>query len=369
MKIVHAFLRDLGGEFTSDLFKELPKKLGEPIPEPISKIYSDYFTATGLAPIRIRRNVETVRFDRGTAELATHLKLFSYGVVLFEYMLTLDGNLLTIEELARLHSVNLETRGQQTFDALFKDDLTRVEALLKEGVRKEYETQTFNDHFVAYLDDTQREPDQAVSLLLPQMFDPSAPARRHGISQISVGEEHDYLFLLGQRAYIAPVPDSLDILNLLELSRVQLYELKIYDYILDRAIENTYQFLDQLPREESIMPLSWLRTDYKQRISHVLRLTEIRMDLVDLVKDVTNTSKVTDDPFFATLYRNLNETFQVSSWFQSVRDKIEEIDSAQRVIMERIDHSRATALEMTIIILILIEIVMPLFQFISSHFF
>lgn len=369
MKIVHAFLRDLGGEFTSEIFRELPKKLGELIPEPVSKIYSDYFTATGLAPVRIRRSVEKVRFDKGMAELTTYLKLFSYGVVLFEYMLTLDGGMLTIEEMARLSAINLETRGHQTFDALFKEDLVRVEALLKEGVRKEYDTQIFNDHFVAYLDDTQREPDQAVSLLLPQMFDPSSPARRHGISQISVGEERDYMFLLGQRAYIAPIPDSLDILNFLELSRVQLYELKIYDYILDRAIENTYQFLDQLPREESILPLAWLRKDYKQRISHVLRLTEIRMDLVDLVKDITNTSKVTDDPFFATLYRNLNDTFQVSSWFQSVRDKIDEIDSAQKVIMERVDLSRATALEMTVIILIFIEIVMPLFQFVSSHSF
>lgn len=369
MKIVHAFLRDLGGEFTAEIFRELPKKLGELIPEPVSKIYSDYFTAAGLAPVRIRRHLETVRFDNGSAELVTHLKLFSYGVVLFEYTLTLDSSLLTIEELTRLSSVNLETRGQQSFDALYKDDLVKVEALLKEGVRQEYDIHSFSDHFVVYLDDKQREPDQAISMLLPQMFDPSTPTRRHGISQISVGEECDHMFLLGQRAYISPLPDSLDILNFLELSRVQLFELKIYDYILDRAIENTYQFLDQLPREESIMPLAWLRTDYKRRISHVLRLTEIRMDLVDLVKDVTNTSKVTDDPFFATLYRNLNDTFQVSSWFQSVRDKIEEIDSAQKVIMERIDLSRATALEMTIIILILIEIVMPLFQFISTRFF
>lgn len=369
MKIVHVFLRDLGGEFTSELFHELPKKLGEAVPEPISKIYSDYFTAVGLAPVRINRSTEKVRFDSGTGELKTHLKLFSYGVVLFEYTLTLDSSMLTLEELARLSSVNLETRGQQSFEALFRDDLGKIEAVLKENVRKEYDIQTFNDHFIVYLDDMHREPDQAVSMLLPQMFDPSSPARRHGISQISVGEEHDHMFLLGQRAYLSPLPDGFDILNFIELSRVQLFELKIYDYILDRAIENTYQFLDQLPREESILPLSWLRTDYKRRISHVLRLTEIRMDLVDLVKDVTNTSKVTDDPFFATLYRNLNETFQVGSWFQSVRDKIEEIDSAQRVIMERIDHSRATALEMTIIILILIEIVMPLGTFISNHFF
>ncbi|HNW35920.1 MAG TPA: hypothetical protein PKM25_13360 [Candidatus Ozemobacteraceae bacterium] len=368
MKIVHAFLRDLGGEFTSELFRELPKKLGEPIPEPISKLYSDYFTAVGLAPVRISRNTENVRFDKGAAVLTTHLKLFSYGVVLFEYTLSFDSSLLSMEELTRLSSVNIETRGHLSFEELFKDDLEKVEALLKEGVRKEYDIQSFNDHFIVYLDDIHREPDQAVSLLLPQMYDPSTPVRRHGVSQISVGEDNDHMFLLGQRAYISPLPDGLDILNFLELSRVQLFELKIYDYILDRAIENTYQFLDQLPREESIMPLSWLRTDYKQRISHVLRLTEIRMDLVDLVKDVTNTSKVTDDPFFATLYRNLNDTFQVSSWFQSVGDKIDEIDSAQKVIMERIDHSRATALEMTVIILILIEIILPVGEFIARHF-
>ena len=110
------------------------------------------------------------------------------------------------------------------------------------------------------------------------------------------------------------------------------------------------------------MPLIWLRSNFKSQVRHVLRLIEMRMDLVDLVKDITNTTKVTHDPYFERLYRRLNETFQVDVWFRSVKEKIEEMEDIQRMILSRIDMSRSTALEMTIIILILIEVVMPLYH-------
>jgi len=362
MKVLHIFIRDLGGEFKTPDFPAAARALGEPVPENISNVYSEYFLIAGLAPLRTRLRREEVLVEGARALLTSYAKLYNYGVLLLEYELQLPKNFPDPSLIFKARSFELPGRGIVALEKIRDNDLEEAQRRLLPFLKREYDVPLINDHFHLFIDAHPREEAEFMGILLPGTESYPDKMKRLVVTRIDLGDESEKLVFMGSRAYLRTELDASDVVNFIELSRVQLYELKIYDYMLDQGIENTYGFLDQLPREESIMPLIWLRSNFKSQVRHVLRLIEMRMDLVDLVKDITNTTKVTHDPYFERLYRRLNETFQVDVWFRSVKEKIEEMEDIQRMILSRIDMSRSTALEMTIIILILIEVVMPLYH-------
>lgn len=368
MKVLHFFIKDLGGDFETGKLFELASSLGELIPEAASTVYSDYFVASGLAPLRIRMSRQAGTIEDKPAHLTTYLKLFSYGVVLIEYVIELEEAGESPMFFNNARHFHLEKGKDIDLKAQWKTDLEALQPNLMKCVKKQYDPPTFIDRFQVFIDVKPRSEDEVMGILLPGDESYDVTKKRRIVKNINLWEEDEKFFIMGDRAYLYSELDPDQVINFIQLSRVQLYELMVYDYILDRGIENTYTFLDELPKEDLIMPLSWLGKSFRGQVRQVLNLTEMRMDLVDLIKDITNTTKVTRDPYFELLYRELNETFHVEEWFKSVENKISEIDSAQRMILSRIDIFKSTALEMTIIILIAIEIVLPPIKFLMAKF-
>ncbi|MBF0503061.1 MAG: hypothetical protein HQM09_23235 [Candidatus Riflebacteria bacterium] len=368
MKILHVFIRDLGGEFADGKLLEAARSLGELMPERTANLYSDYFTMSGLSPVRTLMRREEVLIAGVSATLSVFVKLYNYGVILLEYAIELKVDFDLPGQLFKERSIELAGGRHIDLEALRKGDLDAAMRRLAPWLEKSYDVPDFFDRFHVFVDSKTRPEEEAMKILLPGDESYSESTKRHIAKHIELWEEGEHFYLMGNRAYLSTALDSSDITNFLELSRVQLYELKVYDFMLDKSIEGTYKFLDKLPRQDEIFPLAWLRKDFKNQIRHVFRLTEIRMDLVDLIKDITNTSKVTEDPYFAGVYRELNETFNISEWFQSVRGKVDELEDIQRMILSRIDIFKSTTLEMTVIILILIEIVIPVAELLHKFF-
>ncbi len=361
MRAIHLYIRDLGGEFDSGRFTELAESLGKTVSESTARVYSEYFVASELAPIRVKRSEITVGAEGTTLLLTSYIKLFSYGVAVFEYQVDLSGNPLQPSQLFWTRTFDFPDEGQTLLEHVYKRDVDRLEPVLLKNLKKEYHAPPFNDRFHLLSIDQALGQDEARRILLPNDENVPLTQKRSPVRTIDLGEG-ETLLISGNQGVLATTVNYSDVVNFLELSRVQLFELKVYDHILDRSIEKTYDFLDRLPVTDRLMPLAWLRKDFRMQVRQVLRLTAIRMDLVDLVKDITNTTKVTDDSYFEALYFKLNETFNIQEWFASVKEKIEEIEDVQRMIVDRVDLAKSTALEVTVIILILVEILFPLFE-------
>lgn len=366
MKILHIFIRDLGGEFAAGSLLEAAASLGEMVPERTSTLYSEYFVASGLAPVRARLRRENIIIAGERAMLEVNLKLYSYGVVLLEYAIEPLEEPSSPSTLFQARTIELPGPRHVEINALRKEDFEQVTKVLTRWLNRSYEIPNFLDQMHLFIDSSSRSEEDVMEILLPGDESYPIPIRRRISKHIDLCEEGERFYVMGNRAYLYTSLDPWDLINFLELSRVQLYELKVYDYMLDRGIENTYNFLDQLPRQDQILPLAWLRSDFKNQVRQVLQLTEIRMDLVDVVKDITNTTKVTEDPYFELVYRQLNEIFHVGEWFTSVRDKIDELEDVQRMILSRVDIFKSTTLEMTIIILILIEVLVPAWNYLYA---
>ncbi|MBF0409389.1 MAG: hypothetical protein HQM10_18760 [Candidatus Riflebacteria bacterium] len=368
MKIVHIFIRDLGGELLADKLLDAAKTLGEPVPERTSNLYSDYFVASGLAPVRVRIRHEEALVDRVPVQMDVFMKVYSYGVLLLEYVLE---PINTPENPGQLFKArDIELPGPRNIDLFrLRDlDLEWAHRTLSKWLYNSYEVPAFINSFHLFVDSRKYTEEDAYQIILPGDEQYGDQIKKRIIKRVEPMEEGERFLFMGNRGFLSSELDLYDVINFLELARVQLHELKVYDYMLDRGIESTYNFLDKLPRNERIMPLAWLSKDFQNQINEVLKLTEMRMDLVDLVKDITNTNKVTVDPYFELIYREMNRHFNVNEWFTSVRDKINELEDIQRMILSRVDIFKSTTLEMTIIILILIEIIMPIGSWLMTFF-
>ncbi|MBF0547422.1 MAG: hypothetical protein HQM08_23475 [Candidatus Riflebacteria bacterium] len=368
MKIIHIFIRDLGGELQANTLLDAARSLGEGVPERTSNLYSDYFVASGLAPVRVRVRREEALVARVPVFMDVFMKIYSYGVLLVEYSLETTTIPENLSALFKAREIELPGPRIMDLEQLMGLDIEWAQRTLSKWLQNSYEAPAFTDKFHLFIDSESRDEDDAMQILLPGDESYSDSMKRRIVKRIEPAEENDRFFIMGNRGYLSSVIDPHDVVNFLELSRVQLHELKVFDYMLDRGIENTYNFLDKIPRHDKFLPLSWLSKDFQNQVNEVFKLTEMRMDLVDLVKDITNTSKVTSDPYFEILYRELNKIFHIDEWFQSVREKVDELEDIQRMILSRIDIFKSTTLEMTVIILILIEIIIPFAYLIIDYF-
>lgn len=366
MKVLHFFVKDLGGEFPSNRFPIVAASFGEIIPEEIANVYSGYFTASGLAPIRIRIRREDVQIGGTSASLRVDLKLFAFGVLVLEYLIEPIGNVADPNQLFHARTFERQGGSSITLNDLWQADMAALKDRLYREIKREYDDPAFMDHFHLFIDNDKRPEEEAMAILLPGEESYSTPIKRRIVQRIQLWEESESCYIMGSRGYLGTALNPNDVVNFLQLARVQLYELKVYDHILDRSVEATYEFLDRMPKTNSILPFSWLHREFQEQVQHATQLLEVRMDLVDLIKDITNTTKITDDPYFELVYRNLMDAFRVREWFDSVKEKIEEVEASQKMILDRLDMVRSTTLEMTIIALIGVEIAVPLINWIIA---
>lgn len=360
MLILQVFIKDLGGEIPQPRLLELARQFGEPVAEPISEHFSEYFIASGLAPARVLVREENVLFGGHEAKLQVFLKLFTYGVALWDYGVVLPPD-LEAEEAGRLfqhRSIELPSRGASTFLQLFETDHAALQARLNPHLEGKYEDPGFIDRFSVFIDEPGRDQEDGLAILLPGTEPYSANLKRRIIQHVDLRGDQDHFMLIGNRAYLSTSLPPAELVSFLTLARVQLHELKIFDRLLDASIEETYEVLDQFPLTRMTWPMSWLGTGSRRQMQRILRMTSIRMELVDLIKDITNSTKITADPFYELVYRQLLESFRISEWFSSVKDKVNEIEGVHRIFMQRFDTSNSMFLEALIVFLIMFEIAM-----------
>ncbi len=142
-----------------------------------------------------------------------------------------------------------------------------------------------------------------------------------------------------------------DVLNVLELLNVQLLELRYLDRMLDGQIARLYEHVGRRRRFRSLRP-SALR---------VRELSELRLDTATLRERMINALKLTGDLYLTKIYTRTAERLHLAEWQRSIDGKLEVIQNVANVFSTRAATARAELLELTIILLIVLEIALVLF--------
>lgn len=145
-------------------------------------------------------------------------------------------------------------------------------------------------------------------------------------------------------------PEYTDALSVLEYLNVQLLELRYHDALLDRHIADAYELTGQGGPRRSL-----LFAPYRQS---VVALADTRVDVGAIYERVHNALKLSGDLYLAKVYGRTAERLGLAAWERSVERKLEVVETIYAAVLQRVSTSRAELLEMTIIVLIVLEIVL-----------
>lgn len=165
--------------------------------------------------------------------------------------------------------------------------------------------------------------------------------------------DKDLVIINWDNALVLELSGAMDIPDLLEFANAQLLELRVYDQRLDRELDTIYSDMSK-KGWASI----WKVRHYQGLASKMMRTFT---DLTYITEKVDNSLKVTDDVYYAKVYTAALDFFKVKNWDESIKKKLDIASRSYDMLNQTISGRRTEFLELTIIILIAIEIILFVF--------
>lgn len=153
---------------------------------------------------------------------------------------------------------------------------------------------------------------------------------------------------------IEPTPEDTDVEYVLEFANAQLLELRYYDDVLDREIPRIYDEIAETRKAFRFLG---------RRSSRLLAALQRRVaDATELVERVENSLKVTEDVYLARIYSAALEIFRGRTWRSGIDRKMSIVREAYTMLNAETVARRSEVLEITIIVLIAVELVLGLMR-------
>lgn len=215
------------------------------------------------------------------------------------------------------------------------------------------------DYYVLQAD--QLQPEVPVARLLADYAGTLASILRCEEAPLSLGEIEDCLrtnvsydpadlTITDWNVALLLDDDYLDTLAVLEYLNVQLLELRYHDAQLDRRVNESYEF-EVRPRGLRAL---WLRP-YAQTIDS---LAAVRLETSAIYERIHNAWKLSGDLYLAKIYQRTADRLALPAWERSVERKLDVLEQRYDAIVNRVTTLRSEVLEVTIVLLILLEIVL-----------
>ncbi len=147
--------------------------------------------------------------------------------------------------------------------------------------------------------------------------------------------------------------------DLIEFANVELLFMRTYDNELDAQLPQMYRRI-AAPQRRFTFPIV---KPYNQLLRDVLRLVA---DVTEVTERVDNAFKVTDDVYWNRLYSALLNVLRVHVWRRGVEHRLELLRETYSILHNEADAERAAALEWAIVLLILFEIILIMFEFVVA---
>ncbi len=143
---------------------------------------------------------------------------------------------------------------------------------------------------------------------------------------------------------------ALGALEMLEFANSQLLEFRYYDQLLDAELARIYSGLQRTGWIRSLLSRRYLRA---ARQVHALFI-----DVTELTDRTENALKVAGDVYAARLFGLAAARLGLDRWKANVKDKLKTLDDIYRFAVEHTGMARGEFLELTIVLLIVLEIVL-----------
>ncbi len=141
--------------------------------------------------------------------------------------------------------------------------------------------------------------------------------------------------------------------SIIEFANTQLVELRSYDRLLDKHLDEIYKWKSERQRSHGL---------FGQRVAErrAEKLRYLLVDIQELSDRANNALKMIGDAYYARLYRGVAARFALSDWQNQIESKLESVGAVYRFANDQAQHARSELLEMIVVALIGIEILIGL---------
>lgn len=161
--------------------------------------------------------------------------------------------------------------------------------------------------------------------------------------------DDDLTIVQWDTAFVFDRPESARAIeDILEFANSQLLELRTYDALLDRELDEIYKM------QPGKTPRSWRGRREAEQAEH---LRYIIVDVLELIDRSSNALKVVGDAYYARIYRAAARRLGLADWQTQIDTKLASVGDMYRFLSDRSRARRDEFLELVIIALIALELV------------
>jgi hypothetical protein len=148
-------------------------------------------------------------------------------------------------------------------------------------------------------------------------------------------------------ALVVEPQGSMDVPLVIEFALNQLLEMRYYDDLLDQRLNTLYN--EVVGRKKGIFSNKYSRLAEEAG--------QIYLEISEIVENVENSFKTVGDFYLATIFRASSKRFRFDDWQRSINEKLGNLAEVSKLLHSEVNESRNQTLEITIVILITIEVI------------
>ncbi len=148
-------------------------------------------------------------------------------------------------------------------------------------------------------------------------------------------------------AFIIEPTGSMDVPDVIEFALNQLLEMRYYDDLLDRKLREIYSAVE-------LKDISIFSSKYTNL---ALEAGQRYIEIAEIVESVENSLKVIGDVYHSAVFRTASTKFRFTDWQLSIDNKLDNLADLCKLLLDNINSKRSHLLELTIILLISIEMI------------
>lgn len=349
-------LYDIGDEIDLDV---VPTCLAEPTArmQPPVRVRQAESIQIAQPPVRIEVGPASLTLNGRSLAGALRTSIYNLGAVVLamELLLPQPTSWATVAELLWA-AQELPATAQGHFEAA----LEKLERVLQPAIQQPHRASIVEDYSILLVKSLVSEVSAAAfaehPLVRAALLGEQRPLSSSATGLItSMSYYPNDLALLSWNGALLLEPEPLaaaTAADLIEFANVELLLMRSYDADLDAELPRMYR---QIPRVKRRFTLPLM---HRYRLLHdVQRLVA---EFTEVTERVDNALKVTDDVYWNRLYSAMLNVLRVDVWREGVEHKLELLRETYSMLHDQADAERSTALEWTIILLIVVEIVTAL---------
>jgi hypothetical protein len=181
----------------------------------------------------------------------------------------------------------------------------------------------------------------------------SAGARTELLRQRFSYYVDDLVVLTWDRAFLYEPRGDTDVRDVLEVANAQLLEMRFYDELLDEELPRIYDTVEAARRTPFLLSA-------RRYARLARRLHGLVAEVTELTEHADNALQVTEDVYLARVYAAAMALFRVPVVGAAVDRKLQTLRETYQALYDEAHSSRAELLEITVVLLITLEVVLSL---------